>query len=48
MVLGVSKMLRADKRLTSCLVREGDELFPNGIFEFNVTRILVEYGVYGK
>lgn len=34
------KMLKADTNFIPCPVREGDELFPNGIFEFNVTRIL--------
>ena len=38
--LGMSKMLKADTNFSPCPVREGDELFPNGIFEFNVTRIL--------
>lgn len=31
--------LKADPRFTPCPVHDGDELFPNGIFEFNVTRI---------
>lgn len=33
-------MLKADKDFTPCPVAAGDELFPNGIFEFNVTKIL--------
>jgi hypothetical protein len=33
-------MLNADINFAPCAVRDGDELFPNGIFEFNVTRIL--------
>jgi hypothetical protein len=33
-------MLQPDVHFTAYPVREDDELFPNGIFEFNVTRIL--------
>ena len=36
----MSKMLKTDMNFTPCPVFEGDELFSNGIFEFNVTRIL--------
>jgi len=36
----MSRMLKADKNFIPCRVDYGDELFPNGIFEFNVTRIL--------
>ena len=36
----MSTMLKADTNFAPCPVREGDELFPNGVFEFNVTRIL--------
>jgi len=32
--------LRRDKRFRPCPVDEGDEFFANGIFEFNITRIL--------
>jgi len=32
--------LRADPRFSPCPVDEGDELFPNGIFVFNVSRML--------
>ncbi len=32
--------LKADADFTPFQVHDGDELFPNGIFEFNVTRIL--------
>jgi hypothetical protein len=32
--------LRRDKRFRPCPVNEGDEFFANGIFEFNITRIL--------
>lgn len=31
---------KVDNNFTPCRVDDGDELFPNGIFEFNVTRIL--------
>ncbi len=34
--------LKTDARFTPCPVHDDDELFPNGIFEFNVTKI-VEY-----
>ena len=36
----MSRMLKADKNFVPCRVDDGDELFQNGIFEFNVTRIL--------
>lgn len=36
----VSRMLKADKNFIPCRIDDGDELFRNGIFEFNVTRIL--------
>jgi len=32
--------LRVDPRFSPCPVEDGDELFPNGIFVFNVSRIL--------
>ena len=32
--------LRADPRFNPCPVDVGDELFPNGIFVFNVSKIL--------
>ena len=34
------QMLRVNKDFTPCPIEEGDELFSNGIFEFNVTRML--------
>lgn len=34
------KKLILDKHFIPCRVDNGDELFPNGIFEFNVTKIL--------
>jgi len=33
-------LLKADTGFTPFQIHDGDELFPNGIFEFNVTRIL--------
>jgi len=33
-------MLRVDEDFIPCPVADGDELFPNGIFVFNVTRML--------
>lgn len=36
----VRDMLRVDEDFTPCPVDDGDELFPNGIFVFNVTRML--------
>lgn len=36
--------LTPDARFNACPVDEGDELFPNGIFEFNVTRMLEYIG----
>ncbi len=38
----MKKMLEIDEDFTPCSVDDGDELFPNGIFVFNVTRI-IEY-----
>jgi len=32
--------IQADQTFVPCPVEDGDELFPNGIFVFNVTRIL--------
>jgi hypothetical protein len=32
--------LRPNKRFQPCLINEGEEFFANGIFEFNITRIL--------
>ncbi|MCD6294262.1 MAG: hypothetical protein J7M20_04920 [Deltaproteobacteria bacterium] len=31
---------KADKDFTPCSVAEGDELYPNGIFVFNITKML--------
>ena len=38
----MARMLRVDNDFIPCPVAIGDELFPNGIFVFNVTR-LIEY-----
>lgn len=32
--------LKVDANFVPCPVLEGDELFPNGIFEFNISRLL--------
>ena len=36
----MAKMLRLENDFTPCPVATGDELFPNGIFVFNITKIL--------
>ena len=36
----MAKMLRLENDFTPCPVSTGDELFPNGIFVFNITKIL--------
>lgn len=38
--LQLAKMLKVDNDFTPCPVTTGDELFPNGIFEFNITKML--------
>lgn len=38
--LQLVKMLKVDNNFTPCPINNGDELFPNGIFEFNIARIL--------
>jgi hypothetical protein len=38
----MAKKLKIDNKFTPCPVDTGDELFPNGIFEFNITKI-IEY-----
>jgi hypothetical protein len=32
--------LRLDKRFQPCPAEAGDEIYPNGIFQFNITRLL--------
>jgi hypothetical protein len=39
-IFDMAQRLKVDSKFTPCRVDDGDELFPNGIFEFNVTRIL--------
>ena len=34
------RILKVDKDFTPCPVAEDDELFPNGIFKFNITKML--------
>ncbi len=34
------KMMKANKNFTPCVVDDGDELYPNGIFLFNITKML--------
>jgi hypothetical protein len=36
----VAKILKVDNDFIPCPVATGDELFPNGIFEFNITKML--------
>jgi hypothetical protein len=36
----MTKRLKIDRYFRPCPVEEGDELFTNGIFEFNVTRMV--------
>ena len=36
----MTQRMKPDESFTPCPVRDGDELFPNGIFEFNITRML--------
>ena len=36
----MKKILKVDNNFIPCPVSTGDELFPNGIFVFNITRIL--------
>ena len=40
----MSEPLTPDARFNPCPVHDGDELFPNGIFVFNVTRMLEYIG----
>jgi hypothetical protein len=39
------RRLKVDKAFTPLPVDDGDELFPNGIFEFNVTKMLTFIGL---
>jgi hypothetical protein len=35
-----AKILKADNNFKPCIVDNGDELFRNGIFEFNITKMI--------
>ena len=35
-----AKKLKADDNFTPCPINDGDELYPNGIFVFNITKML--------
>jgi hypothetical protein len=35
-----AQALKIDKTFEPCPIEQGDELYPNGIFEFNITRLL--------
>jgi hypothetical protein len=36
----MANRLKCDNNFTPCPVESGDEFFPNGIFEFNITKML--------
>ena len=40
--------LDLDPHFRPCEPEEGDEIYPNGIFEFNITRLLVHIGATGR
>jgi|SRR5581483_7484795 len=40
--------LNLDRRFRPCEPRDGDEIYPNGIFEFNISRLLVHMGASGR
>jgi hypothetical protein len=40
--------LHLDPCFRPCEPQEGDEIYPNGIFEFNITRFLAYIGVAGR
>jgi len=44
---GLSLKLKIDSRFTPCSVEDDDELFPNGIFVFNITR-MTEYIMHSR
>ena len=37
---GAAKTLKVDKNFTPCPIDKGDELFQNGIFVFNITKMI--------
>lgn len=43
----LSRKLKIDSRFTPCSVEDGDELFPNGIFVFNITK-MTEYIMHSR
>lgn len=43
---GMSEKLRRDPQFQPCPTEPGDELYPNGIFEFNITRMLAFVAAY--
>jgi hypothetical protein len=44
---GLSRKLKIDSRFTPCSAEDGDELFPNGIFVFNITK-MTEYIMHSQ
>lgn len=36
----MTRLLKYDANFTACSTESGDELFPNGIFELNITKML--------
>ena len=40
--------LKRDKNFQPCAAKPGDELYPNGIFEFNVTRLLAHMEAHAE
>lgn len=43
----LSRKLKIDSQFTPCPVEDGDELFPNGIFVFNITK-MTEYIIHNR
>jgi len=43
----LSRKLKIDSRFKPCSVEDGDELFPNGIFVFNITK-MTEYITHSR
>jgi hypothetical protein len=39
-MMNIRSTLQLNRRFQPCAAEAGDELYPNGIFEFNVTRLL--------
>lgn len=36
-----SRKLKVNKKFEPCSADDGDEIYPNGIFEFNITKLLI-------